>query len=1125
MKKLYWLALLGVLFLCGTGLALAQQPTGARGDEIVSPRNQYYGETDLLLSAVSPLPVNLLGIPPQAFTITEPPQTPAEAAPETWQNMVVQSFRDDNWEIYSAQNVTGEKSDDQVKRLTYHLAYDGQPNFNPGCTSIVFVSDRDGNTEIYKMNADGSQTTRLTWNSASDYQPEWAYDSSQIAFVSTRDGNAEIYLMNSSGGSQRRLTYSPENEFSPTLSPDGKRIAWIRVVSDELGVIVVANVDGSNQQTLGGPLRFVSDLTWSPTSSRLAFDYDADGNGWNNLGMIGVNGAGFTRLTHAWGAMDMVAGSWSVTEEFIYFSQIEYIMYDGNYYISNAHIAKYRVSSGGIDGNYIIRNRYDFYPSVRSSDVIAPVSRMRLLPSYSRANGIVLDWIASDSGSSGLDYSKIEYRAGTSGEWKTAVGVPYGQCRPPSGCQMLFADTPGQILYFRSAAQDYAGNQEPTHPGNGDTFTSLFTWLLQGKVTDLRGNSVPLAPLSINPAGFSPQTSSETGQFDAYLTTNGPVSLAAGPKPGYGTFPPSELTVTSDSTTHSYLPPQTNWIQNGGFEAPSLMDGWSLNDKASRAQEGHTGLASAQLGMACSIPCLAQERPLAGDVGESYRDSFIKADSFGNIHILYSFNRYVVINAQGQSSTSVLVGGLPALQNTFHRPALDIDSQGNMHVVAGRRYFSKPAGGDWRDPLELPVLSSAGIAVNRQGIVLLAYATSDGIYYRARSAGQWNASTQLNNYSNASISLATDSDGNFYLLVSGFDSGTYMASFTPGGQLATGGNNSWSGANRPSSGIQLVAGANNTLHVLYHVGEMGKEYFAYVSRSSQGVWSAPIQITDKFTDADLAVDADGTVHIFGAYNGSITYYRKTASETGFQRYSTFPGASAGVLACTSDPSGGLHLIWTHSNSLAYRSPLRWVGSPVATIATNFAIPAEAHHPTLSFMYRMDSYPNTQPVFRVSITQGLTETTTTQVLTTNQDTGWRLAWVDLSPWKSQAVSVTFELQAAEGSLPTNIWIDSISAGEWWTPVISDVTPTHFDFGTSDWITITGDNLPLTPTIKVGSTLLENIIHIDEHTLLAQLNSSIPVGKHSVQVISPEGHTGIKPSILQIGSFIYLPIMLR
>ena len=49
----------------------------------------------------------------------------------------------------------------------------------------------------------------------------------QIAFVSDRDGNSEIYVMDANGKNQRRLTNNPASDYSPSWSPDGKRIAFV----------------------------------------------------------------------------------------------------------------------------------------------------------------------------------------------------------------------------------------------------------------------------------------------------------------------------------------------------------------------------------------------------------------------------------------------------------------------------------------------------------------------------------------------------------------------------------------------------------------------------------------------------------------------------------------------------------------------------------------------------------------------------------------------------------------------------------------------------------------------------------------------------------------------------------
>ena len=101
-------------------------------------------------------------------------------------------------------------------------------NLPPSCTNckIVFVSDRDGNSEIYSCNGDGSNISRLTTDAGTDDQPAWSPDRSHIAFVSDRTGHSEIYIMNTDGSNVVRKTFSESYSQDPTWSPDGTRIAY-----------------------------------------------------------------------------------------------------------------------------------------------------------------------------------------------------------------------------------------------------------------------------------------------------------------------------------------------------------------------------------------------------------------------------------------------------------------------------------------------------------------------------------------------------------------------------------------------------------------------------------------------------------------------------------------------------------------------------------------------------------------------------------------------------------------------------------------------------------------------------------------------------------------------------------
>jgi dipeptidyl aminopeptidase/acylaminoacyl peptidase len=121
------------------------------------------------------------------------------------------------------------------RRLTDNTTDDLDPAWSPDGTKIAFTSTRDGNKEIYVMNADGSSQVRLTDNGGPvnnvlqefvDENPHWSPDGTKIAFDSTRDGNFEVYVMNADGSDQRRLTDHPAIDANPAFSPDGRLIVF-----------------------------------------------------------------------------------------------------------------------------------------------------------------------------------------------------------------------------------------------------------------------------------------------------------------------------------------------------------------------------------------------------------------------------------------------------------------------------------------------------------------------------------------------------------------------------------------------------------------------------------------------------------------------------------------------------------------------------------------------------------------------------------------------------------------------------------------------------------------------------------------------------------------------------------
>ena len=125
-------------------------------------------------------------------------------------------------------------------------ANDALPDFSPDGRRIVFRSMRDGNAEIYLMNADGTGVQRLTHHEATDTMPAFSSAGDRVAFTSLRDGNFELYTIafdeEGRAGRPERLTRSPGHDMHPRFSPDDEWVLFTSQrgeFSDELPLLRV----------------------------------------------------------------------------------------------------------------------------------------------------------------------------------------------------------------------------------------------------------------------------------------------------------------------------------------------------------------------------------------------------------------------------------------------------------------------------------------------------------------------------------------------------------------------------------------------------------------------------------------------------------------------------------------------------------------------------------------------------------------------------------------------------------------------------------------------------------------------------------------------------------------------
>ncbi len=169
-------------------------------------------------------------------------------------------------------------ADGSVERIWMPAAQLRDPAVDPRGRWIVVAANVDGHSDLYRIDLATKQGTRLTDDPAGNFRPAVVGDS--IVFVSSRDGDSEIYRMPARGGKAQRLTTFHRDDWEPTPSPDGKTIAFI---SDREGRprIFLMSPDGTQLRRL--TRRSTEELdeiapVWSPDGRSLAYIVERAGS-------------------------------------------------------------------------------------------------------------------------------------------------------------------------------------------------------------------------------------------------------------------------------------------------------------------------------------------------------------------------------------------------------------------------------------------------------------------------------------------------------------------------------------------------------------------------------------------------------------------------------------------------------------------------------------------------------------------------------------------------------------------------------------------------------------------------------------------------------------------------------
>ena len=224
-----------------------------------------------------------------------------------------------------------------ITRRTHGESINGNDRlaWSPDGDRLAFVSQREGNPELYVLESNLGNATRVTFNQARDHLADWSPNGEWLVFYATdSDSEPGLWLRNPSGVNLIRLTQGVDTD--AVWSPDGEMIAFVRNQDDNVDIYVVAKPDAGNWREGVREIRLTQipeqDISpdWSPDSRSLAFVSSRDGN--PEIYTMRADGARQHRLTN--NSHDDLEPVWSPDGQKIAF--VSYAFGKGEIFVTDA---------------------------------------------------------------------------------------------------------------------------------------------------------------------------------------------------------------------------------------------------------------------------------------------------------------------------------------------------------------------------------------------------------------------------------------------------------------------------------------------------------------------------------------------------------------------------------------------------------------------------------------------------------------------------------------------------------------------------------------------------------------------------------------------------------------------